>query len=102
VTGACRERSACEQRIYRSVLFDARASQSQVCPGENNTPPSGNVRIAEGSVRAILHSFEPEPLPIFFVRPAQRHAPARVRVAEESLMRAPMRERPARISEIMA
>lgn len=57
--------------------------------------------LAAGSVRTLLHAFEPEPLPIFFVRPAQRRVPARVRVVEEFLIRALARERLARMNEIM-
>ncbi|WP_437528412.1 LysR family transcriptional regulator [Sorangium sp. So ce726] len=48
--------------------------------------------LATGAVRAVLRRHEPEPIPLFFVRPAQKRPPDRVRVVEKFLLRELARE----------
>ncbi len=48
--------------------------------------------LATGAMKTILTRHEPEPVPLFFVRPAQKRPPERVRVVEEFLLRALTRE----------
>lgn len=48
--------------------------------------------LATGAVKAVLRRHEPEPIPLFFVRPTHKRPPERVRVVEQFLLRELARE----------
>jgi LysR family transcriptional regulator for bpeEF and oprC len=48
--------------------------------------------LATGAMKAVVRGHEPEPIPLFFVRPSHKRAPERVRVVEELLRRGLARE----------
>jgi len=48
--------------------------------------------LSTGAMKAVLRRYEPEPIPLFFVRPANTRPPAHVRVVEQFLLRELARE----------
>ena len=48
--------------------------------------------LSTGALKAVLRQHEPEPIPLFFVRPANVRPPAHVRVVEQFLIRGLARE----------